>query len=1386
MTMSSLTVMAEGEDLRVEKVVGELAKAGDTQLIKVSDLAATPTVLDEEVASITESTQTEGIYQIKGLKAGSTTVTFANGNGEVAYPVVVADGRPVETIDNEDAEVTYSSGWYHNSAQNPDKFGGTAYGNGIHAHNTNGASGTIAFTGTGFDFLAFYPKAGAAYFDIYVDDQLVGDNIQVSSSDSADLNQAVVFSKYDLVYGEHIVKFEKTAESSSDIYVHFDAFRVYNDSNINVIGVSLDDTDLEIKEGEEKTLTAVVSPENASNKSVTWTSSAENIVTVDENGLVSGKLPGNATITVTTDDGELTAQCEVTVKEDSNIARPSVTGANIENLSVDTTLGFNADPKIHGILRANYTYHDADGKVGSEEGTKFQWYIADERAGNYTPINGIHTQDIILIKEYEGKYLRCEIIVSDVNGVKGIPTVTEPTLQAVQSTDGNHLTDWMVDCYGVSSHFIDHVFNIDGFFEDEDKWKHGVTWKEFIGEFDVETYVDQLEEMGASYWMLTMGQNDGFFPAPSDVYDKYLVEEGVYTQEEVDAGHAMDPGRDLPAEINAEIEKRGLDIKMTLYIPINPPHSATPYEEYVADANGNMAFRHGSYSKEISSKVFKVEAGSEGANSDVELQQIGRQRWEEIIEEFSLRYGEDLAMWWFDGYFSDSLTYLRDLDREYNEASFATVAKAGNPYRVITYNGGVGDVYGAGSPYCDFTSGEATDMKLPNPIPEQRWLSPSKVDGGGYVQMFTWGAVGDSKGTYYYYGRPGLGFSDMDLANRTNTIFGYDGALCFDLNLDGKGDFDAEQVAQLSEVKKLTNPEYRKNIIEASINGATNGGSLFEGQEATLKYDFIDETVNKDDVMVEAKVEPQGFVDVDLDNNKISVIQAPTGKDQEVSIKLVGTMGARTFESTELKVVVKQQGASPWTMANNGQSFDGWNIEQNTFKMVSNGFDQVLANELTSGESGIVEADVKMPGNSGIPGFVLNIDPNDYSDAKKMASIQILLHPDKLELGRSGKVGGYETVSHEKSAGDWVNLKVEYESGRVKIYLDNELYIDHEDPELLTGKNTGLFTWAPKGVEVEFKNFAQSLTSKAETTVGTAPNLPTTVTAVVGSNVEQVEVEWNVISMEKYENVGMFEVRGIARYEGIDIDVMALVTVNEKTSVEPPEEGVDKTALVVAYQTYGKYQESKYTVESWKQFKVSLDAAANIIKDKEATQAEVDAAKQALEAASSKLVEKTITNPETDDPETDDPGTDNPGTDNPGTDNPGTDNSGAGNSGTGNSGSNNSVTIRPNTSTPSNPTVIVRTVVREPDEDVSTITQTLPEEEEVEEITENSVGDEIAQEGQNDAGQQDIEENQVPTDAGVQTPVPGFNWMPIIIIIIVAGVLSAGCFIVIRRRQERE
>lgn len=90
---------------------------------------------------------------------------------------------------------------------------------------------------------------------------------------------------------------------------------------IPVTGITLNKSSSTIYAGNSETLSANIAPENASKKTINWTSSDSSIATVDSSGTVTGIKAGNATITATSADGNKTAICNYIVNEHN----PSVT-----------------------------------------------------------------------------------------------------------------------------------------------------------------------------------------------------------------------------------------------------------------------------------------------------------------------------------------------------------------------------------------------------------------------------------------------------------------------------------------------------------------------------------------------------------------------------------------------------------------------------------------------------------------------------------------------------------------------------------------------------------------------------------------------------------------------------------------------------------------------------------------------------------------------------------------------------------------------------------------------------------------------------------------------------------------------------------------------------
>lgn len=147
--------------------------------------------------------------------------------------------------------------------------------------------------------------------------------------------------------------------------------------------ISITPASAQISEGQTVTLTANVSPADASDKNIAWTSSNAEVATVDGNGVVTGKKAGNTTITATATDGSgKSASATVNVKAKSVDPKPEdpvirVSGITLDKSSVEVKANAPAF-----TIKATVTPENATNKTVTWKTSDAS--VADVNAGTVT------------------------------------------------------------------------------------------------------------------------------------------------------------------------------------------------------------------------------------------------------------------------------------------------------------------------------------------------------------------------------------------------------------------------------------------------------------------------------------------------------------------------------------------------------------------------------------------------------------------------------------------------------------------------------------------------------------------------------------------------------------------------------------------------------------------------------------------------------------------------------------------------------------------------------------------------------------------------------------------------------------------------------------------
>ena len=179
-------------------------------------------------------------------------------------------------------------------------------------------------------------------------------------------------------------------------------------SDIKVTGVELSKESITLQVDDATSLEATVSPDNATNKNVTWSIADETVVSL-ENNIVTALKVGETTITVTTVDGNFTDQCSVTVNPRSS-TDVHVTSITLSDESIELERGQTKTLSVtilpENATNMNYSWSSSDASIASIS----NGVVTAHKKGNAT---------ITVISEDGGHTDTCSVTVTGEDIVDG-------------------------------------------------------------------------------------------------------------------------------------------------------------------------------------------------------------------------------------------------------------------------------------------------------------------------------------------------------------------------------------------------------------------------------------------------------------------------------------------------------------------------------------------------------------------------------------------------------------------------------------------------------------------------------------------------------------------------------------------------------------------------------------------------------------------------------------------------------------------------------------------------------------------------------------------------------------------------------------------------------
>ena len=187
-------------------------------------------------------------------------------------------------------------------------------------------------------------------------------------------------------------------------------------------------------------------------------------------------------------------------------------------------------------------------------------------------------------------------------GAAGATAGTLSPLLLAEEPSSKNRAQWMRAAkWGVMTHYL-----ADWIARETGQPMSVARWNDLVDNFDVNGLADQLHSVGVGFYQISIGQNSGYYLAPNPAYDRLV---GIHP--------SKCSQRDLVSDLSAALEKRG--IRLMVYLPSGAP---------AGDA--------------IAVQALSWKNGSD-RNQEFQI------RWQQVIQEWSRRWGKKVSGWWFDG-----------------------------------------------------------------------------------------------------------------------------------------------------------------------------------------------------------------------------------------------------------------------------------------------------------------------------------------------------------------------------------------------------------------------------------------------------------------------------------------------------------------------------------------------------------------------------------------------------------------------------------------------------------------------------------------------------------------------------------------------------------------